>query len=355
MSKTLFEIQTPHDTFCHNLHNWRDGLTIKGNLLLSPTTSLSLSQINLKFIGRLIIKQDFQKFDKILIEKSWNFIPEHETSRTFSPQPHSFGFQFELPGDLPESLNTDNCKIEYSFFATAKTSLFRSNLKTRKNITVRRIIGPILGTDCSTRRQGVHKDLVAYDISIPALDFSHGDCFHVNFKFHMLKEGVQPKFIACGLRERVVYRIPMEESYTHKISEESWVMATIESYNSNETEKTLLMQVPKSDGKVQYSHQSDFVEISHYLYGQIQFADVNVEVSFPVLIARHEAITPELPPAYEDAHIFPPPYQQRYIKNTAPRLDQYPMLPKPIVTVVSRSVKQARRMSLSNPISILTH
>ncbi|ORX90226.1 hypothetical protein K493DRAFT_318115 [Basidiobolus meristosporus CBS 931.73] len=354
MSKTLFEIQTPHDTFCHNLHNWRDGLNIKGNLLLSPSATISLSQITLRFIGRLTIKQDFQKFEKVLVEKSWSFIPEGETSHTFGPQPHSFGFQFELPGDLPESLHTPNCKIEYTFYATAKTSLFRSNLKARKVVTVRKTIGPILGTDCSTRREGVHKDLIAYDIAIPALDFSHGDCFHVNFKFHMLKEGILPKFIACGLRERVVYRIPMEESYTHKISEESWVMATIESYQSNENEKTLLMQVPKSADKVQYSHLSDYVEISHYLYGQIQFADVNVEVSFPVLIARHEAITPELPPAYEDTHLLPPPYQPIHASHTS-RFDQYQIIPKPIVTVVSKSVKQARRMSMNNPISILTH
>ncbi|KAK9763123.1 hypothetical protein K7432_010504 [Basidiobolus ranarum] len=352
ISKSLFQIQMAEEIFYHNLHNWRDDLTIKGNLVLFPTSKVSISHITLKFVGRILLTEEYQKFEKILIEKSWDFISQEGSSCTFGPQPHSFGFLFEFPGDLPESLETSDCKIEYLFYATAKTSLFRSNLKTSKKITICNFIGPILGVDCGTRRQGIYKDLIAYEVGIPALDFCRGDSFHVNFKFQLLQQHIQPRFIACGIRELVTYRMPLEETYTHKASEESWVVATVEPCKADETEQTLLVQVPISASKVQYSHQSDFVEISHFLYGQIQFPNVNVQISFPVLIARQKVLSRELPPFYEDSRSLPPSYQQTPTDSIKSRASRH-LIRKPVITVVSKATKHSQRMSIPNHISTL--
>ncbi|ORX94621.1 hypothetical protein K493DRAFT_337710 [Basidiobolus meristosporus CBS 931.73] len=336
MTKTLFQIQTAQEIFYHDLHNWQRDPVIRGNLLLFPSRPLSIRQIRLRFVGRVHIKYTYQRFEKVLVEKMWNFLPEDGPTYTFAPQAHSIGFHFEFPGELPESLQAAHGRIEYALHATAITSLFKVNLHTKKIIPVRRILGPILGADYSTRCQGSRQGLVEYAVSIPTLEYSHGDHIQVDFKIHLPQMKVKPKFVACGLREHTVYRIPMDQCNTQKYFKESWVMATVESYRSDEAEVSLHMRVPQSPEEIHCSYRSEYVEISHFVYGQIQFPGVNVQVGFPVLITNKMVATPALPPAYSDSHLQQPP--------------SYPSIP-----LIAHTTKPTRRMSIHNPIAILSH
>ncbi|ORX90669.1 hypothetical protein K493DRAFT_304695 [Basidiobolus meristosporus CBS 931.73] len=322
LPRTLFRIELDQETFSGGYDDQDDRMfLVTGKLTLLPAFAVKFTRIKLELIGKLVIRQDLKRVQKVFYQHHWIFHGQTENPQVFmKDRLYSYPFRLPIPGDLPESVDAQYARIKYKFKATAEAPLYIPNLKAEKEFFISRSMGSALYLMFNTKSQGIWHDTLHYDISIRTLHYSTGSRVFIDFNLEKLAEPVQINFIGYSLKERTLYRIPVSSSpgpLGTTVREHSrWIQAGVSFFKENVVQGTVSLTIPKSPRKVKFDCATENVEVNHTLHIKLDFKHGhqvgNIPVVFPIVIkpasVNHMANTdPEIPPLYDPLDT-PPPY-----------------------------------------------
>ncbi|KAK9686808.1 hypothetical protein K7432_015032 [Basidiobolus ranarum] len=324
----IFQIELLQDRFITSAFEDDNSVfLIKGNLIFAPTSPVKIHKIHLQFQGNLTLYRGIQKTQRNLVNHEWSFL-DVKASKTFEKKTYSYPFELALPSSLPESLQAEGAQIEYGFKAIAETSLFQFNLKAEKPIHISKVVNPLVCNSFNTKSQGVWKDVVSYDVSIPSYQLNPGKVIPVHFHHIPLYRQVHIVGVEVILGEITLYRVPdVNDANSITTVESRKAVHSVSNYlNCDETEQVINIRIPKISRRLHCDASSEYVEVTHRLYAKIEM-EINgtytsMVTSLPILVASDDSdkcsteyVMSELLPNYQEITSDRPPSYQNHISN----------------------------------------
>ncbi|ORX95165.1 hypothetical protein K493DRAFT_301642 [Basidiobolus meristosporus CBS 931.73] len=317
----IFQIELMQDHFLTGPDDDENSFfLIKGNLIFVPASPVKIHRIQLKFHGDLTLYKGIQKTQRSLVHHAWSFLDQSRNPSLFTHQTYSYPFELALPCSLPESLEAENAQIEYGFSAIAETSIFQFNFRAEKPVHLSKTLNPVAFNLFNTKAQGVWKDLVSYDVSIPDHYLSPGKVVPVHFHHIPLYRQVHIIGVEVILGEITLYRVPdaSDPSNTTTVESRKSVHAVSNYFSCDETEQTIKIRIPKISKRLHLDASSEYVEVSHRLYAKIELEVggmcTSMITSLPIFIApdpisksNHDCVISEILPNYNEITADRPP------------------------------------------------
>ncbi|KAK9727858.1 hypothetical protein K7432_001529 [Basidiobolus ranarum] len=331
-SQGIFQIELMQDHFITGPDDDDSSIfLIKGNLIFVPTYPVKIHQIHLQFQGNLVLHRGIQKTTRNLVHHEWEFLSQNKDAQLFTHRTYSFPFELALPSSLPESLEAENAQIEYGFKAVAETPLFQMNFKAEKSLHISKTPNPLISDSFNTKSQGVWKDVISYDVSIPDHHLNPGKVVPVHIHHIPLYRKVHVVGVEVILGEITLYRVPdLNDPNNITTVESRKSVHTVSNYFSCDgTEQQVIrIRIPNISRRLHCDASSEYIEVSHRLYAKIEL-EVNgiytsMVTSLPILIASDQnvksdsdsSVIEQLPNYFDITADRPPQYSHHIVSHT---------------------------------------
>ncbi|KAI7894921.1 uncharacterized protein EV154DRAFT_414309 [Mucor mucedo] len=272
--------------------------------------------------------QHYHKQERTILSHEWDFVkpqPHSDLNRSNATHNtpkktsvlnaglHKWDFELLIPGDLPQTLDSDIGSVSYRLKATIERSTFIQNSVKKKSI---RIIRCILPSEFelvqSLEIHNTWAQKMVYDISVPSKLFSFGDTIPISFKILPIASHLRIHAIMASIKEyctytanehtktdtRIVRLIRLDNPFAEAISTAS----SPPTWN-----RVLDLPVPSKSPIIFADADSEMIRIRHRLKFVISLVNADGHISelrcaVQVNIIESFAITEELTalPAYDE-------------------------------------------------------
>ncbi|ORX95823.1 hypothetical protein K493DRAFT_407466 [Basidiobolus meristosporus CBS 931.73] len=206
--------------------------------------------------------------------------------------------------------------------------MFQFNFKAEKSVHISRPMNPLACTAFNTKSQGVWKDIVSYDVSIPSYQLKPGKVVPVHIHHIPLYRQVHIIGVEVILGEITLYRVPdvNDPNNISTVESRRAVHSVSNYFNGDETQQVVRIRIPKNSRRIHCDASSEYVEVTHRLYAKIEL-EINgvytsMVTSLPILVAsdddakfNSEYIASESLPNYNEITSDRPPVYQSHMTN----------------------------------------
>lgn len=196
------------------------GKVLRGVVHLNTTEPIKVKAITLRFVGKMKVSwsegvghhQHYYKQERNIMEHSWQFIPMATSTQkktyTLAAGEHSFNFELMLPGDLPQSLDTEGGQVLYRLKAMVERPAFVHNIIKKRYIKVVRSMLPSeFELVQSMEIHNTWVDKMMYDIVMPSKMYALGEAITMTFHISPIAPELKVRSICASLKEYCSYTI----------------------------------------------------------------------------------------------------------------------------------------------------
>ncbi|RIA90869.1 S-antigen, C-terminal domain-containing protein [Glomus cerebriforme] len=321
------------------------GCFLRGHLILNLPKPTKIRKIEMKFVGRMKTFWPEGKLyygstsnrnnlceEREIMSHNWTFLspsPSTPSSETLPPSPplnsdsnrfrilrrssssltsskphlilagvHKYPFELFIPGNIPETIDTERGTVNYKLSATAVRSGLSSNLHVSQNVTIIRTFLEERNSE-GTAIANEWNNQLGYEITIPKKAYPIGDSIEIDLKLSPRAKKTKITGIKIQIEEEAVYKTNGQkylESRTlsiHKVNnfvEQRTMSGKNDSINYNDTiqegtsssvfntedeggnslgnlfyHQNISLPIPKCTNPIYFSYKSSSINISHYL------------------------------------------------------------------------------------------
>lgn len=227
---------------------------------------------------------------------------------------HKWNFELPLPGNLPQSLESDAGSVSYRLKATIERPAFIQNIIKKKIIRIQRCVIPSqFELVQSLEVRSTLADKIVYDISAPSKIYAFGDKIPITFKIEPLASTLKVHTIRAALKEYCTYRANdrsktdtrtvCQAKLEHPFASSA---ATIEKVGHT-WKRVIELSVPPQSPMIFADTESDLIRIRHRLKFLVSLVNAAGQISelrsaVQVTMLESFAVTEELTslPAYDE-------------------------------------------------------
>ncbi|CAG8514505.1 8320_t:CDS:2 [Scutellospora calospora] len=288
------------------------------------------------------ILRERKKFKNEIISHKWKFIipPEEKDSKrskflinpfrkskTSTKLPsgiHTFAFEKFLPGNLPETINTNLGNVSYTLYAKASRSKFLPKLRLNQPIEILRTIPDHINSQgIAVARE--FNDMLSYEISIPKKAYPLGQSIPIDMKICPYIKKLIVKGVKVDLVEKTTCTSPSKPKITdirigstqllNNFGENRLIDDHEEGDVGNITyHQTMNLNLPKCDAPLHYSCNTPLITIAHDLKFAFNLSlpqdppkKAELKISLPITILSCRAVDDYVVlPSYEDDSYYCP-------------------------------------------------
>ncbi|GAA5800431.1 hypothetical protein HPULCUR_005861 [Helicostylum pulchrum] len=317
------------------------GKMLQGSLVLNLTEPIKVKSIHMSFIGKMKVSwsegvghhQHYHKQERTILSHVWEFVkPQlhstqssnrtasssstpHKKSILLNAGKHKWDFEFLLPGNLPQTLESDIGSVSYRLKATIERSAFIQNTVKKRNI---RIIRCVLPSEFelvqSLEIHNTWAQKMVYDISVPSKLYAFNDTIPISFKILPIASHLRVHAIMASIKEyctytanehtktdtRIVRLVRLDNPFSEAVSNAS--------VSSPPTwDRVLDLPVPSKSPIIFADADSEMIRIRHRLKFVIALANADGHISelrcaVQIIVVESFAVTEELIslPAYDE-------------------------------------------------------
>lgn len=206
---------------------------------------------------------------------------------------HKYPFELFIPGNVPETIDTERGSVHYKLSATAIRSGLSPNLHVSEHVTIIRTVleernseGIAIASDWNNQ--------LGYEITIPKKAYPIGDSIDIDLKLNPRSKKINIVGIKIQMEEESVYKTKGQKStesrtlLVHKVNnfaEQILISDKNGSINNNNNQegssssaqiiqdddenlfyhKNILLPIPKCSSPIYFSYKSSSINISHHL------------------------------------------------------------------------------------------
>ncbi|RHZ79546.1 hypothetical protein Glove_144g25 [Diversispora epigaea] len=232
---------------------------------------------------------------------------------------HTYPFELFLPGDLPETVNTELGKVSYCLYAQASRSRFTPKIKYRQNVEILRTIPEHVNAEgIGFARE--FNNMLSYEISIPKKSYPIGQNIPIEMKICPYVKKLRVNGVRVELIEKTTYiskndrKVSVSKTGTTQELNEFGESRLIEDYEEGDVGNTVYQQnmnliLPKCPSPIHYSCDTPLVSVSHDLkfsfaltlpYSPSKRAELKINIPITILSCRALEDYIGLP-SYEDS------------------------------------------------------
>ncbi|RIA90868.1 S-antigen, C-terminal domain-containing protein [Glomus cerebriforme] len=340
------------------------GCVLRGDLILNLAKETNIRKLEMKFIGKTktLWREDKRTIseEREIISHSWEFIEPSKKSNynvmnpfrfklltnTFSNFPsssssslnsssssfklsmgtHTYPFELYLPGNLPETTNTELGTVKYYLKAKAYRSRLSPKIRLSQEVEILRTLPDHINS------QGIgfsreFNDLLSYEINIPKKAYPLGQQIPIDMKISPYIK----KLKVTGVRVQVVEKTTYT-SRGQKVTDSREVARhNLETFGKNRLieeeegdlgnvvyQQTLNLSLPKCVNPVHYSCTTPLISVAHDLKFSFLITlprdarlhsvkQAELKISVPITILSCKAIEDYVAlPSYEDDSYYCP-------------------------------------------------
>jgi hypothetical protein len=255
---------------------------------------------------------------------------------------HKYPFELFIPGNIPETVDTERGTVNYKLSATAIRSGLFPNLHVSQNVTIIRTVLEERNSEGIAIASEWNNQL-GYEITIPKRAYPIGDSIDIDLKLSPKTKKVNIVGIKIQIEEESVYKSRGQKSIesrtlsVHKVNNFA-EQIIISSKNDNDIitqegssssaqiqddennlenlfyHKNILLPIPKCTSPIYFSYKSPSINISHHLKfiftiksdniddGKKKKKKFDIKVDIPITILSCKCA--EDLPQYEDGNYF---------------------------------------------------
>ncbi|CAG8700119.1 5094_t:CDS:2 [Rhizophagus irregularis] len=321
------------------------GCFLRGNLILNLPKPTKIRKIEMKFVGSASNRNDSCEEQEIM---------SHNCTSKFNLIPagiHKYPFELFIPGNVPETIDTERGLVHYKLSATAIRSGLSPNLHVSQYVPIIRTIleernseGTAISSDWNNQ--------LGYEITIPKKAYPIGDSIDIDLKLKPRSKNINIAGIKIQMEEESVFKTKGQKStdsrtlLVHKVNnfaEQILISDKNVSINNNNIQegtsssaqiiqdddenlfyhKNILLPIPKCSSPIYFSYKSPSINISHHLKiiftiksdnnedGKKKKKKYDIKVDIPITLLSCRCA--EDLPQYEDdspSYESPPSYEQ---------------------------------------------
>lgn len=225
---------------------------------------------------------------------------------------HSWPFELLIPGNLPQTLESEVGSITYRLKATIERGAFVQNTIKKRSIRILRCIMPSqFDLVQSLEIHNTWAEKMVYDISVPSKLYAFGDTIPISFKILPIASQLRVHAIMASIKEYCTYkanghsktdtRIVRLVRVDHPFSEATTIAST-EGWS-----RVVDLTIPAKSPLVFSDADSDMIKIRHRLKFVISLVNADGHISelrcaVHVIIIESFAVTEALSvlPAYDE-------------------------------------------------------
>ncbi|KAI8879880.1 E set domain-containing protein [Backusella circina FSU 941] len=194
------------------------GKLLQGTVTLNLTEPMKIRSIVLNFLGQVKAEwfegsghhQCHRSEEKDIIKHRWQFLPTlnqcNKKAIILAPGEHKWNFELTLPGDLPQSVETESGQVSYTLKATVERPTFSQNIIKRVPVQVVRCVLPSeFELVQSVVITNMWPDKMSYDITMPSKVFYRGQVLCTTFNIRPIASNLKIRSITCVLKESCTY------------------------------------------------------------------------------------------------------------------------------------------------------
>ncbi|CAB4420999.1 unnamed protein product [Rhizophagus irregularis] len=365
------------------------GCFLRGNLILNLPKPTKIRKIEMKFVGKVktfwpegrnyygsASNRNDPCEEQEIMSHNWSFLSSSSSSSSsplnsgsnsnrfkilrrssstskFNLIPagiHKYPFELFIPGNVPETIDTERGLVHYKLSATAIRSGLSPNLHVSQYVPIIRTIleernseGTAISSDWNNQ--------LGYEITIPKKAYPIGDSIDIDLKLKPRSKNINIAGIKIQMEEESVFKTKGQKStdsrtlLVHKVNnfaEQILISDKNVSINNNNIQegtsssaqiiqdddelfyhKNILLPIPKCSSPIYFSYKSPSINISHHLKiiftiksdnnedGKKKKKKYDIKVDIPITLLSCRCA--EDLPQYEDdspSYESPPSYEQ---------------------------------------------
>ncbi|CAH1760270.1 10989_t:CDS:2 [Entrophospora sp. SA101] len=263
------------------------GCFLRGELILILNKPTKIKKLELKFNGS---SKTFWPEGRIYYGLQSNSYLKNTIRKLASKdytilQPNIYTFPFELfiPGDLPETIETDLGSVSYKLSATLFRSGFSSNLHVSQQVPIIRASMPEEINFEGIVTYSEWKDLFGYEILIPKKAYPIGRPIEICLKLIPKVKNLDFVELKVKLKESCIYKSKdrkKQESKVLKTVKIENLDKRIDEINNLIYHKNISFILPKPSKKIHSSCKTTFISIRHYF----EKKKIDVKVDIPIIL-----------------------------------------------------------------------
>ncbi|GAA5815299.1 hypothetical protein MFLAVUS_008805 [Mucor flavus] len=317
------------------------GKMLQGSLVLNLTEPIKVKSIHMSFIGKMKVSwsegvghhQHYHKQERTILSHVWEFVkPQlhstqssnrttsssstpHKKSILLNAGKHKWDFEFLLPGNLPQTLESDIGSVSYRLKATIERSAFIQNTVKKRNI---RIIRCVLPSEFelvqSLEIHNTWAQKMVYDISVPSKLYAFNDTIPISFKILPIASHLRVHAIMASIKEYCTYTANEHTKTDTRIVrlvrlDNPFSEAVSNAFASSPPtwDRVLDLPVPSKSPIIFADADSEMIRIRHRLKFVIALANADGHISelrcaVQIIVVESFAVTEELIslPAYDE-------------------------------------------------------
>ncbi|KAG1013670.1 hypothetical protein G6F27_001678 [Rhizopus arrhizus] len=268
------------------------GKLLQGTVSLNLLEPIKVKSIQLSFIGKMKVswsegvghQQHFHKQGRTIISHHWEFVgSEQKKSQMLNPGKHNWAFELMIPGNLPQTLESDVGHISYRLKATVERSAFVQNTVKKKAIRVLRSVLPSeFELIQSLEIHNTWAEKMVYDISVPSKLYAFNDKIPITFKILPIASQLRVHALMASIKEYCTYTAndhTKTDTRIVRVLRQDHPFPLPVSAETPHWEKTLLLDIPCKSPLVFADADSDMIRIRHRLKFVISLANADGHIS----------------------------------------------------------------------------
>ncbi|CAG8493377.1 10089_t:CDS:2 [Acaulospora morrowiae] len=236
---------------------------------------------------------------------------------------HTYPFELFLPGNLPETVNTELGNVSYYLHAKATRSRFKPNIILHQPIEILRTIPDHVNT------QGIafsreFNDMLSYEISIPKKGYPIGQTIPIEMKICPYVKRLRVISVKVELVEKTTYTSHEQKVTDSKVGTTKTLFKfgeerLIEDHEEGDVgnvvySQVMHMEVPKCASPIHYSCATPLISVAHDLkftfsltLPDIPSNKAELKICVPITILSCKALEDYVGlPSYEDSSSYCP-------------------------------------------------
>ncbi|CAO3585266.1 unnamed protein product [Absidia cylindrospora] len=293
------------------------GKMLRGVLHLNTTEPIKVKAISLRFVGKMKVSwsegvghhQHYYKQERNIMEHSWQFIPMATSTqkKTYSlaAGEHSFNFELLLPGDLPQSLDTEGGQVLYRLKAMVERPAFVHNIIKKRYVKVVRSMLPSeFELVQSMEIHNTWVDKMMYDIVMPSKMYALGETITMTFHISPIAPELKVRSICASLKEYCSYTIKDNSKMDARIIHFEKLLDPF-CHSAGQWSRDVTLDVPATSPLIFCDTDNEMIKIRHKMKFVISLINADghlseLRCSVPVVVVDSVADQQEnMLPAYD--------------------------------------------------------
>lgn len=226
---------------------------------------------------------------------------------------HNWAFEISLPGNLPQTLESDVGNVSYRLRATVERLAFVQNTVKKKSIKILRSVLPSeFELIQSLEIHNTWSEKMVYDISVPSKLYAFNDKIPITFKILPIASQLKVHALMVSIKEYCTYTAndhTKTDTRIVRVLRQDQPFPTPISAELPVWEKTIHLEIPSKSPLVFADADSDMIRIRHRLKFVIALANADGHIS-ELRCAVQIIVAESFAPAQEMTSL--PPYDETW-------------------------------------------